>query len=133
MQVGFNCTNVVLCLHLSEKLLIAIGVLSQVQLHTVTVPTTIGTEHKWCLYAHLHNSNNAGRTHENAAELVPSEYTVVLSSIVLGSSWVSPIVHFPVVLQMLSPSLYAHDETRNKPYKSSQRQEKDSLLLGDRG
>lgn len=107
MQVRFNCTNVVLCPHLSEKLLITIEVSSLIQLHTVTRPTAIEVEHKPHLYAHLNEGNNAGSTQANAAELVRSEYAVVLNSILLGSSWVSPIVHFPVVLQMLSPNLYA--------------------------
>lgn len=64
-------------------------------------------EHKprWC--TRLNGSNNAGSTQANAAALAPSEYAVVLGFIVLGSSWVSPIVYFPVAFQMLSPNLYA--------------------------
>lgn len=76
------------------------GGVSSVQTHCIE------TEHKPRLYAHLNDSNNAGSIQANAAELVPSEYAVVLSSIVFGSSWVCRIVHSPVALQMLSPYLY---------------------------
>lgn len=81
------------------------------QLHTVIVTpyrtTAIETEYKPCFYAHLNYCHNTASPQANAAELVPSEYAVFFSSIVLGSSWVSSIVHFPVALQMLSPNLYA--------------------------
>lgn len=82
MQVGFNCTSVVLSLHLTEKLLNITEILSLIQLHTNTRPTIIENQQKLLLYAHLQYSNNAASTQAN---VLPSEYTMVSSSISWGA------------------------------------------------
>lgn len=107
MQVGFNCTSVVLCLHLTEKLLNITEILSLIPLHTNTRPTIIENQQKLPLYAHLQYSNNAASTQANEANVLPSEYTMVSSSISGGPFWVSTITHFPVALHMLAHNLYA--------------------------
>lgn len=107
MQVGFNCTSVVLCLHLSEKLLNTTEILPLIQLHKNTRPTIIENQQKLLLYAHLQYSTSAASTEANEADLLPFEYTMVSSSVSGEPFWMSTITHFPVALQMLAHNLYA--------------------------
>lgn len=93
MHVGFNSTNVDLCLRLSEELLITTEVSSLMQLHAVTRPRAIETEHKPHLYAHLNNSNNASRRRQIQPRLCLLNMLWFSASFFWGS-WVSPIVPF---------------------------------------
>lgn len=94
MHVGFNSTSVDLCFHLSEKLLITTGVSPLIQLHAVTRPSAVETEDNPHLYAHLSDSNNAGRHRQMQLRLCLLNMLWFSDPLFLASSWVSPIVPF---------------------------------------
>lgn len=94
MHVRCNSTNADFCVRLSEELLITAEVSSLIQLHAVTRPSAVETEHKPQLYAHLNNSNNTGRHRQTQLRLCLLNMLWFSAPLFLGSSWVRPVVPF---------------------------------------